>query len=143
MKIRKANLKDAPELQKLNDEYFGEHRDYTREINDPDTLVFVGEENGNIIGISGLKIHEWNNSAWLLNIFVHPDFRNRGHGQKLVEFAVKEAKKLKLRCLIAEAPSKGNAGKLFTKCEFRKCGHNDRYYNNDASEIAEFYSIDL
>ena len=69
--------------------------------------------------------------------------RRKGIAKQLILHIVEEAKKMQVRCILAEAPSSGNAPFLFTACKFRKCGYNDRYYTNDGGEIAEFYSFDL
>jgi len=115
MKIRTAKLSDIEILNSLNSKYFGENRDYTEEINSSKTIVLVGEDDSKIIGISGLKIKDWNNTGLLLNIFIHPDFRKNGLGSELLKAVIREAKNKKLRCLIAEAPSEGNAPYLFLK----------------------------
>jgi len=143
MNIREAKLRDVDELDDLNKSYFGEFRNYSDEINNPNTIVLVGEAEGKIIAISGLKINDWNNTGLVLNIFVHPENRKAGLGAKLINEVINRAKGLKLRCLIAEAPSESNAKFLFMKIGFRKCGYNDRYYSNSPGEIAEFYSLDL
>jgi N-acetylglutamate synthase-like GNAT family acetyltransferase len=143
MIIRKATIKDIKELRILNKKYFGESRDYINEINSKDTTVFVIEDMKRIIGISGLKINDWNNTGWLLNIFIHPDYRKKGLGSTLIRKVIDETKKNSLRCLIAEAPSESNDPFLFKKIGFRNCGYNDRYYSNHPGESAEFYSFDL
>jgi ribosomal-protein-alanine N-acetyltransferase len=143
MEIRKATLKDVKELNALNKKYFGESRDYTDEIKSRNTIVFVIEDMKEIVGISGLKINDWNNTGWLLNIFIRPDFRKKGLGSMIVQKVIDETRKDNLRCLIAEAPSESNAPFLFKKMGFRNCGYNDRYYSNHPGESAEFYSFDL
>ena len=55
MNIRQATVEDASDLQKINDEYFGETRNYKKEIESKDTLVFLCEDKNKIVGISGLK----------------------------------------------------------------------------------------
>lgn len=143
MTIRQATITDAPVLQKLNDEFFGERRDYTVELQSSTTMIYLCEHDGDVCGITGIKLHNWNNTAWIFNVFVLPDFRRKGIGTQMIERMVKEAKRFGVRCVLAEAPSNGNAPALFTACGFRKCGYNDRYYTNDGSEIAEFYAIDM
>ena len=143
MDIRKATQKDVEELNDVNKKYFGEHRDYNDEVKSKDNLIFIMKDKNKIIGISGLRINNWNNTGWVFNIFVRPDSRKNGLGSILIQRVINEAKKNNLRCLLAEAPSKGNASFLFKKMGFRKCGYNDRYYSNDLDEIAEFYSLDL
>lgn len=143
MNIRQATTDDAAKLQHINDTQFRETRDYAAELQSSTTAVYLCEEDGKIFGISGLKIHTWNNTAWIFNVFVVPTARRQGIGRQLIERMVKEVKKFGVRCLMAEAPSSGDAPALFKACGFRKCGYNDRYYANNDKEIAEFYSFDL
>lgn len=143
MNIRLATAEDASELQRINDVEFGEVRNYTELLNSSSARVFVFEQDGEIQGISGLKKQSWNNTAWILNIFVRPAVRQQGIGRQLIEHMVDEAKKLGVRCVMAEAPSNSNAPALFRNSGWRQCGYNDRYYTNDAKEIAEFYSLDF
>ena len=60
MNIRQATVEDASDLQKINDEYFGETRNYKKEIESKDTLIFLCEDKNKIVGISGLKKYVWN-----------------------------------------------------------------------------------
>jgi N-acetylglutamate synthase-like GNAT family acetyltransferase len=143
MEIRFATQDDIPQLTKINKEFFGEDRDYEKEMQSKNVQVYVCEENGEIVGITGLRHHIWNNSVWIFNIFVHPDKRGQGIGSYLIKDMIEKAKGTEARCILAEAPSKGNTPALFQKCGFRKCGYNDRYYSNSEDEIAEFYSYDL
>lgn len=141
--IEKATTKDIDELSILNEELFGESRDYTEEINSDNTEVYVYRKDHKIIGISGIKKNDWNGTGWLLNIFVHPDYRKQGIASNLVKKMIDISKENGLRCLVAEAPSESNAPMLFNSLGFRKCGYNDRYYSNKPGEIAEFWSYDI
>lgn len=141
--IRRASTDDVSQLQQLNDDHFGEVRDYANEIASASTAVFVAIRSGEIVAITGLKHQEWNNTAWVLNIFVLPQLRQRGVGTKIMQHILLESKKLKVRCVLAEAPTSSQASHLFKKVGFRYCGYNDRYYDNTGHDKAEFYSFDL
>ena len=135
MKIKKANFKDTKEIKKISKKYkFGLQG--SKE-------VYVLVENKKIIGFTGLVHHKWNNTLKISDIFIIPEHRKRGYGLKLVKFLISRAKRTNYRCIIAEAPSLGNAPKLYKKARFRRCGYNDRYYSNSAKEIALWYSYDL
>jgi len=141
--IEKATTKDIDDLSTLNKEFFGESRDYTEEINSDDTEVYVFRKDNKIVGISGVKKNSWNGTGWLLNIFVHPDYRKQGIASNLVKNMIDISRENGFRCLVAEAPSDSNAPALFKNLNFRKCGYNDRHYSNKPGEIAEFWSYDL
>lgn len=143
MKIRKAKLSDLNRINNLNKKYFKEIRDFKSLLKNSEDILIVLENDQEIIAFSGIHLNKWNNTARIIDIFVHPDHRRRGLGGKLVKELVALAKKKKVRTLIAEAPSLNPVLKLYKKNGFRKCGYNDRYYSNRAKEIAIFLSFDL
>lgn len=143
MKILRATIKNLPEINRLNDKYFKEIRDFKKIIEGNHDYFYVGTENNKIIGFSGFHYYAWNNSASVIDIFVHPDFRKNGYGTQLIKKIIKEAKAIKARVIMAEAPSLSNALIAYLKNGFRICGFNDRYYDNTGKEIAMFLSKDL
>ena len=144
MRIRKANLKDIKIIDALNRKYFRERkRNYRELISSKNSEMFILEFENKIIGFTGLEYHDWNNTAQIIDIFVHPSHREKGYGTKLVKFLVKYLKNKKYRALIAEAPSSNPVLILYQKNNFRICGFNDRYYSNKGKEIALFLSKEL
>lgn len=143
MNIRKVTSDDLVEIESLNKKYFHENRDFKEIIENKDDYFFVAEEKDRIVGFSGIYYHDWNNTAQIIDIFVHPDYRGKGLSDKLIKKIKLEAKKLKVRTIIAEAPSLNNALATYLRNGFRVCGFNDRYYSNDAKEIAMFLSFDI
>jgi len=143
MKIERAKIEDLPEIKSLNDKYFHEKRDFQEVIKDKDNLFYVGKENGRVIGFSGIHHFKWNNTARIIDIFIVPDFRGRGYGKEFIKKIKAAAKQVKARTIIAEAPSLNSVLSLYLKDGFRICGFNDRYYSNEAKEIAIFLSFDL
>ena len=143
MKILRATIKDLPEINRLNIKYFKEIRDFKKIIESSHDYFYVGVEDNKIIGFSGFHYYAWNNSASVIDIFIHPDFRKKGYGSQLIKKIIKEAKVVKARAIMAEAPSLSNALTAYLKNGFRICGFNDRYYDNTGREIAIFLSKDL
>jgi ribosomal-protein-alanine N-acetyltransferase len=144
MKIRNAKIEDSAQIDSLNEKYFHEReRDYKEILGDSDNEMYIADENGKIVGFSGITRQTWNNTAHGINIFVHPNYRRKGIGQGLVKEMIEGSKKMKVRSLIVEAPSKSSALPLFLNSGFRKCGYNDRYYSNTSGESAIFLSFDL
>ena len=143
MKILRATIKDLSEINRLNDKYFKEIRDFKKIMGGANDYLYVGVENNKIIGFSGFHYYAWNNSASVIDIFVHPNFRKNGYGTQLIKKIFKEAKIIKARTIVAEAPSLSSALIFYLKNNFRICGFNDRYYNNTGKEIAMFLSKDL
>jgi ribosomal protein S18 acetylase RimI-like enzyme len=134
-KVQKAGLEEIKEIKKISKKYkFGLQG--SKEM-------YVLVQNEKIIGFTGLIDQKWNNTLKISDIFIVPRCRKRGHALKLINFLINKASRTNYRCIIAEAPSLGNALKLYEKAGFRKCGYNDRYYSNSAKEIALWYSYDL
>jgi N-acetylglutamate synthase-like GNAT family acetyltransferase len=143
MNIRKAKLNDLKAIEDLNNKYFHEKRDFKEIIENKNNCFFVAEEKKRIIGFSGVSFLKWNNTFKVINIFIHPNYRRKGYADQFIKKIKVEAKKFKVRTIIAEAPSLNNVLLLYIKNGFRVCGFNDRYYSNDAKEIAIFLSFDL
>lgn len=142
-KIRTAGIGDLKEIEALNNKYFHEQdRDFKKYVTDENYQMIVAEER-EVVGFAGFKKQNWNKSLEVIDIFVHPRFRKQGVGTKLLQKLINLAKNTKARVIIAEAPSNNPVVFLYKKCGFRKCGYNDRYYNNQGSEQAIFMSLDL
>jgi len=144
MKIRKASLKDVKSISELNRKFFREReRNWEELISGKDSEMFVLELNKRIVGFTGVFYRKWNNAAQIINIFIRPDYRNKGYGTKLLKFMTQYLKNKKYRTLMAEAPSLNPVLMLYLKNGFRVCGFNDRYYSNRAKDIAIFLSYDF
>jgi len=143
MNIRKAKIGDLKEIEILNKKHFHENRDFREIFENEDDYFFVAEDRKKIVGFSGISYNDWNNTARIIDIFVIPEYRGKGCSDKLINKIKSEAKKLKVRTIIAEAPSLNNALATYLRNGFRVCGFNDRYYSNDAKEIAIFLSFDI
>ena len=143
MSITKAILNDLSEIEKLNEKYFKEIRDFKKIIEGKNDLFFVIKEDKKIIGFGGIHVFHWNNTARIIDIFIHPDYRRKGFGNMMLSKIKKEAKVSGVRTIIAEAPSLNSVLIVYLKNHFRICGFNDRYYANDGKEIAIFLSYDL
>ena len=143
MKIRKATIEDLSQIDKLNRKFFHEIRDFRALLESKDDFLLVAQEENQIIGFTGLHLNKWNNTARIIDVFVRPDSRRRGHASALIKKLTSLAKSQKVRTLIAEAPSQNPVLAVYLKNGFRLCGFNDRYYSNAAKEIALFLSYDF
>ncbi len=75
----------------------------------------------------------WNEGEKLhiVNIAVHPEYRKKGVGSKLIEFAVKLAKKNSKKEIYLEVRKSNEiAQKLYKKFGFDRSKELERYYNN-------------
>lgn len=144
MQIRKATKEDASVLESLNDEFFHEDgRDWEKLITSDKSVMFVLEDDAKVIGFTGVSFDKWNRTCRIIDIFVHPEYRNKGYALNLISHLLEYLKDKDFRCLIAEAPSLNSVLGLYLKAGFRICGFNDRYYDNSGKEIALFLSFDF
>lgn len=144
MKICKAKSSDVKIIDSLNKQYFGEKgRNWLQLIKSDNSEIFVLEDKNKIIGWTGIIVYRWNNTARIIDIFIHPSKRKKGLGKTLVQHIKQYAQKKKVRSLIAEAPSLNSVLSLYLKSGFRICGYNDRYYDNKGKEMAVFLSFDF
>ena len=135
MKIRKATLRDLPEIRRLNKKFkFETGRDWKGLISSKNSEMFVLMDDRSIVGFTGLIRYDWNNTLQISNIFVEPQHRRKGLGFKLLNFLIERSRKTDYRCLIAEAPSLNPVVELYKKTGFRQCGYNDRYYSNSGKK---------
>jgi len=132
-----------PEIERLNNKYFHEIRDFKKIIEGRDNHFFVGKKDGKIAGFSGFHVFQWNNTARIIDVFIHPQSRREGNATKFFKKIKEEARKLGIRTIIAEAPSLNPVLSFYLKNGFRVCGFNDRYYANDGKEMAIFLSFDI
>lgn len=144
MKLRKAKLTDIKLISSLNKKYFGEKdRNWFKIIKSDNSEIFVLEDSDKIAGWTGVIIKKWNNTARVIDIFIHPSKRKKGLGERLINYTKQYALKKKVRSLIAEAPSLNPVLSLYLKSGFRICGYSDRYYDNEGKEVAIFLSYDF
>lgn len=143
MKVTKATLSDLPAINRLNQKYFKEVRDFRAILENANDHFYVLTEGAKVIGFSGFHYFRWNNTAAIIDIFVHPTQRGQGGARQLIRRVVQEAKKTPARTLLAEAPSLNGVLSVYLKSGFRICGFNDRYYTNRGPEIAIFLALDL
>ena len=96
MKIRKANIADVKEIQKLVNEFARREEMIPRSINELFENVrdfVVSEESGAIQGACALHIL-WEDLAEIRSLAVKKDFQRMGIGRKMVRRCITEAKSL-------------------------------------------------
>src|SRR5512145_2279108 len=96
--VRKAKMADVIEIQKMLRDFAQSGKLLARSLSElythlRDTLVFVEEETGEVVGCCSLHI-VWENLAEIRSLAVLESHQSRGIGRKLVESCVLEAKEL-------------------------------------------------
>ncbi len=94
MKIRKATLRDLPEIRRLSKKFeFEIGRDWKELISSKNSEMFVLINDRSVIGFTGLIRYDWNNTLRISNVFVEPQYRRTGLGFTLVNFLVERSRK--------------------------------------------------
>lgn len=88
---------------------------------------FAARENGNIIGYVGYQ--EVSDEANINNLAVHPGFRRKGIGKKLIKKIIEDAGRAGIKKLMLEfRESNAAARKLYEKFGFKVVGRRKDYY---------------
>jgi len=146
MRIEKAAEKDAEEISRLISEEFP-YTEATPErlksrILRPVIRLFKGVEDGNIAGFIELECLDSVFGVWRINgIAVKPEFRQRGFGEQLAEFAVDFARKQKATQLILLVrPSNYVAKKIYKSLGFKS---NNLWKSQINGKKAEEWTLQL
>ncbi|RME69123.1 MAG: N-acetyltransferase [Nitrospirae bacterium] len=98
-RIRKATVRDVPEVQKLINQFAKKEEMLPRSLNELyEGLrdIFVCEKDGKIVGTCSLHII-WEDLAEVRSLAVKKESQREGVGTKLVKKALKEAKALGIK----------------------------------------------
>ncbi len=94
---------------------------------------FVAEEGNRVAGYMGYW--EAPQEAHIINLAVSPPFRNRGVGQRMVEFCLGFAAKRGAKLATLEVrESNGAAKRLYEKCNFRTVAIRRKYYQDNQED---------
>ena len=93
-------------------------------------------ENGKLFGCGALKFLDKEHGEFK-SIRVHDDYREKGHGIRIIKHLIEESKKLKIKKISIETGA-GKffepARKLFKKCDFKPC-EPFAHYKEDINSI--------
>lgn len=100
---------------------------FEREIAVPISHFFVVTDAAALAGYGGYWLA--GDEASIVNMAVHPQYRSRGLGRRIVEFLVDDARARGARTAFLEVrASNAAARRLYSSCGFRVCGARARYY---------------
>lgn len=85
---------DLSELKTANERY------YKTALSDGTHIACFAENNGNVIGCGGICLHTETPSpdnpngkcAYLMNVFVSPEYRGKGYGKELIQWLIRKAR---------------------------------------------------
>ena len=91
---------------------------------------YVVEVDGRVVGYAGLWLIM--NEAHITNIAIHPKYRGKGMGKKLVGELIEEILKINIyRITLEVRPSNAAALALYKKFGFVPCGIRPEYYRDN------------
>lgn len=103
---------------------------------------FLVAELGQVVGYAALTTREDQGAAWLTDLVIAREHRQKGVGSALVRAAADWSKQEGLSRLLAEVQTKNYpAIRFYQKLGFVFCGFNDHHYANQ--DIAVFFVLGL
>ena len=130
IRMNDSHVAAVAELEKL---CFGtaawSEKSVASELTNELSLWLVAVEDGRLAGYVGSQtvIDETD----MMNVAVHPDFRRRGIGEKLILELVEALKEKESRCLTLEVRASNEpAIGLYEKLGFQQAGRRKNYYRN-------------
>ena len=136
MEIRRSNPNDATAISDIEDICFPdawERKDILSYITGEGGMCFTALEDGRPIGyIIGRLIAP---EAEIYRIAVHPDYRRRGVGYRLLSYALKTERGRGLECTFLEV-REGNlaARSLYASYGFSEIGKRKNYYKDPTED---------
>jgi ribosomal protein S18 acetylase RimI-like enzyme len=135
--VRPASLTDVPQLANLLAILFSQEADFTPDAgkqqrglrmlleNQHTGMLFCAESAGGVIGMVSILFSvstaEGGRAAWLEDMIVHPDWRDRGIGRKLLEEALRRAREAGcLRVTLLTDPSNEEAMRFYSRAGFSR-----------------------
>ncbi len=134
--IRGMKEEDAEELSALDKKCFSipwSEQAFREESENELAYYIILTDNDVIIGYAGL----WNivGEGHITNIAVHPDYRGKGFGRKLMDALFHFAEENGLSCLTLEVrESNDTAINLYHKYGFKNAGRRKRYYYDNGED---------
>lgn len=123
VKLRKARIEDAADIQNLIKYYAKKEEMLPRSINEIYENIrdfSVLEKNGEVVACGGLHVC-WNDLAEIKSLAVSPELQGKGYGSKLCKQFIKEARELGVPRVFTLTFRPG----FFEKIGFRKVEMND------------------
>ncbi|MDL2238752.1 GNAT family N-acetyltransferase [Bacteroidales bacterium OttesenSCG-928-K03] len=99
------------------------HEELEEMINDKNTVIFIAEEDEDIVGMLVFIIYKLPSGvkAWIEDVIVKEEQQGRGIGRMLVETAIEYAKKLNIKKIdLTSSPFRIAANILYPKLGFKK-----------------------
>ena len=127
--MKDAHVAQVAELERLCFSDPWSERSVASELGNPLSLWLVAEENGAVLGYIGSQTVMGETD--MMNLAVHPDYRQRGIARALIAELVGKLKLRGSHCLTLEVRASNTpAIALYEKLGFTRAGLRKNYYRN-------------
>jgi len=133
-KLGKKHLKSVVEIEKASFKDPWSKKLFEKEISLQFSSFFVALIGERVAGYGGF----WKvcNEADIVNIAVHPDFRRKGVGKKILEYLLKLARKNEINRVFLEVrETNPSAINLYESFGFKTVGRREKYYSGEDALI--------
>lgn len=117
--------------------------DYAHALDDSADAIEVVVLDGRVIGFAYIQVWRWNRVAWVGDVLIEDEHRNKGYGSALLLRMEDRARELGCQVIMDAPPSTHPVVSYYVKRGYRICGFNDRYYADTDVTTAIFVCKDL
>ena len=131
--MEKRDVSRIAELEKLCFRTPWSEASIAKELKNPIAHYYVGETDGVVAAYGGMWVMF--GESHITNVAVHPDFRGRGYGRKLMEQLINTALLHKADSMTLEVRiSNTVAQNLYTSIGFEVAGRRKKYYQDTGED---------
>lgn len=141
--MRKEDVEEVLEIEKLSFSTPWSKEAFITEVTKNSCAKYiVAESDGKIVGYGGFWIVA--DEGHITNIAVHPDYRSKGIGSKIMEGLIDIAKKNRIIAMTLEVrQSNIIAQHLYAKYGFKPLGRRKGYYQDNNEDAIIMWKYDL
>jgi len=137
--FRAYRPEDLPACERIA----GSSPDFAHAIDTNADAIEVATAGSEVIGFAHMQVWSWNRVAWLGDVLVAADYRNRGIGKALTRRMEQRAREFGCLVLMDHPPANHRAVQFYLSQGFRICGYNDRFYPGSEETTALFVCKEL
>lgn len=141
--MRKEDVEEVLEIEKLSFSTPWSKEAFISEVTKNSCAKYiVAEVDNKIVGYGGFWVVV--DEGHITNIAVHPEYRSKGIGSKIMEGLIDLAKKNGITAMTLEVrESNITAQHLYAKYGFRQLGRRKRYYQDNNEDAIIMWKYDL
>lgn len=148
IQLRRMSLADLEDVMEIEPVAFGSHhwsrQSFINELNNPGGSYYsaVDSENGQLCGYTGFWLI--GEEAHITTLAVHPDYRRRSIGERLLIHDIHSAIKAGARWITLEVRvSNDSAQNLYYKYGFKSLGTRRKYYQDNNEDALVLWTENI